>query len=255
MKTLAFIAATAVIAAATSSSAAQFVVNGNFTELTNGVGQLNNGTTTATGWTTTGYNYVLTSADVGANGQFGNFTLWDNTNYEEGPTGTCGATTCNPVGNSWNGLAPTAGNFAALDGDFTVGALSQTITGLTAGHTYTLSFNYAFGQQTGFDGDTVQYLTETLVGQSFTSSTFDVPSHGFTGWQSFSTTITATTTSEVLTFLATGNLPVPPFAMISNVSLTGDAAPEPASWAMMIVGMGGIGAMARRRRASGAASA
>jgi len=247
MKTLALIAATAVIVAATSSSAAQFVVNGNFTDLTNGLGQLNNGSTTAVGWSTVGYSYVMNQADVGSS-----FTLFDSANYTTGPTGVCGSTTCNPVGNSWNGLAATTGNFVAMDGDYITHPLTQTITGLTVGKSYALSFYYAFGQQTGFNGDTIQSITESLGGQTFTSADFNVASHGFTGWQLFTTTITASATSEVLSFLATGNLPVPPFAMISDVSLTSDV-PEPASWALMIVGMGGIGAMARRRRAGVAA--
>ena len=44
-----------------------------------------------------------------------------------------------------------------------------------------------------------------------------------------------------------------PFNM--TFSLTGLAVPEPATWAMMLVGLGGVGAMMRRRRASGAIAA
>jgi hypothetical protein len=44
----------------------------------------------------------------------------------------------------------------------------------------------------------------------------------------------------------------PPFALIDNVQLF--AVPEPASWALMILGVGAVGAIARRRRALVAAT-
>jgi PEP-CTERM motif len=249
MKSIGLVAAAAMLAAATAGHATQFVVNGDFTELSNGLGQVNFNTV-ATGWSTTGYNFVMTQADLGSSGTYGSLTLWDAANYSAGPS----SSTSHPVGNPWNGLAAGAGNFVALDGDYNTGPMIQTITGLTVGDTYHLSFNYAFGQQTGFDGDTVQYITEMLGGQQFVSSSFTVPSHGFTGWQTYSANIVATAASETLSFLATGNLPVPPFAMISNVSLTGGV-PEPATWAMMLVGIGLIGGTTRRRRAAVAVAA
>ena len=49
-------------------------------------------------------------------------------------------------------------------------------------------------------------------------------------------------------FPAYGNVQLPPFALLSNVSLTGPV-PEPATWAPMLLGFGGLGAKARRRRA------
>lgn len=59
--------------------------------------------------------------------------------------------------------------------------------------------------------------------------------------------MTADSTSDTLSFLAIGNLPVPPFALVSNVSLT-DAVPEPSTWAMMLLGLGAVGLAARQRR-------
>jgi PEP-CTERM motif len=259
MKSILLIAAaTATLAAATAGHAAQFVTNGEFTNLTNGLGELSFNTQ-AVGWSTTGYNFVMTQADLGSSGSYGGTTLWDSANYNPGPTGDIGSyysTTifANPVGNTWNGLAKGAGNFVALDGDFGTSPLTQTITGLTVGDTYHLSFSYAFAQQTGFDGDTVQSLTETLGGQTFVSDNVTLPSHGFSGWNTYGATITANATTETLSFLATGNLPVPPFALVSNVSLTGGV-PEPAAWALMIVGVGMVGSASRRRRAAVAITA
>ncbi|HEY2048828.1 MAG TPA: PEPxxWA-CTERM sorting domain-containing protein [Caulobacteraceae bacterium] len=233
MNRIALVAAvTATLAAATAANATtQLVTNGDFTNLTSGLGQLGFNTT-AVGWSTTGYNFVMTQADVGSVGSFGKVTLWD---------------AANGGSNSWNGLTLSGtGNFAALNGDFHTGPLTQTITGLTVGDKYHLSFNYAFSQQNGFTGDTSQSLTETLGGQTFNSGSVSLPSHGFSGWQTFSTTITASSSSETLSFLAAGTPQVPPFALVSNVSLT---VPEPAAWSLLILGVGLVGGSLRRRRA------
>jgi hypothetical protein len=239
---IAAIATVAAVAAGASAHATQFVTNGDFTELSNGVGQQNYNTV-ATGWNVPegGYTFIYDVADnTSVAGQYGSNTLWDATNG--------GA-------NTWNGLAANGGNFAAIDGDFQDEPLTQLITGLTPGNKYYLSFNYAFGQQYGFDGATVQSLSATFGDLNLGSSdNFNVASHGFTGWQQAGGYITADSTSELLSFVAHGNLPVPPFALVSNVSLTGGV-PEPATWTMMILGLGSLGAIARRRRAVAHAAA
>lgn len=238
-KTFSILATMTVLAVGASAHATQFVVNGDFTTLSNGVGQFDTNTT-AKGWSsTTGsndhhYNFVVNKADMGSEGIYGNLSLWD---------------AANGGNNTWDGKAAGAGNFAALDGAYQNGPLSQTISGLTVGKKYTFSFDYAFSQQYTYNQDTVQHLTETLGGQTFVTSNYALPEHGFSGWTKYTTTIKATGASEVLSFLAYGNKPVPPFALVSNVSLTGGV-PEPATWTMMILGIGGIGAMARRRRAA-----
>jgi PEP-CTERM motif len=233
MNRIALVAAvTATLAAATAANATtQLVTNGDFTNLTSGLGELGFNTN-AVGWSSTGYNFVMTVADQGSVGSYGKVTLWD---------------AANGGSSSWNGLANGPGNFVALNGDFHTGPLTQTITGLTAGDTYHLSFSYAFAQQNHYSGATMQSLTETLGSQAFTSPSVDVPSHGFSGWQTFNTTIVASASSETLSFLAAGTPQVPPFALVSNVSLTG--VPEPAAWTLLIVGVGLVGGASRRRRA------
>ncbi|THD65349.1 MAG: PEP-CTERM sorting domain-containing protein [Phenylobacterium sp.] len=192
--------------------------------------------TQATGWTSTNvaqnaYNFVMADGNVGSNGQYGNVALWTQAN----------------AGNGWNGLAALSGNFVALDDDFQIGALTQTITGLTVGQTYTFTYEYAFAQQLGFTGPTTQSL-EADVGPDFAQNSGNVTlgSQGFIGWQAGGGAFTATQTSETLSFLATGSPQVPPFALVSNVSITGGV-PEPAAWAMMLFGFGGLGALARLR--------
>lgn len=222
------IGAIAALGLGASAQATQFVVNGDFTAGPNPV-LVNNSNTP--GWTSSHYDFVF--ADAEQNATCCTVSFWDANNG--------GA-------NSWNGLAAHGGDFAAMDGDYDTGPLSQTITGLTIGHTYTLSFSYAFGQQTRFNGATIQSLTASLGNNySFNSGNVDVANHAFTGWTDVSTTITATSASETLSFLAHGNLPVPPFAFVSNVSLTGGV-PEPAAWALMLIGLGALGVAARRRR-------
>ncbi len=241
MKTLfSVVAALAALTLGASAHATQFVTNGDFTTLTNGVGQIDN-TTTATGWSSgASYNFVMADANVGSPGDYGSLKLW---------------TAGNGGASSWDGLAAHSGNFVAMDGAYRTGPVSQMITGLTIGKTYTLSYSYAFGQQNGFSGDTIQHLTTTLGGDySSTTPDYSLVTHSFSGWTDVTAKIKATATSENLSFLAYGNLPVPPFALVSNVSLTG-AVPEPATWGLMIVGLGGLGALARRRRATTAVAA
>lgn len=152
----------------------------------------------------------------------------------------------------WSSPAsPTGGKFVALDGDiYYNGALTQMISGLTVGKTYTLSFDWAAGQYADRSGDTTEKLVVDFGGEGFTTSTLNTPSHGFNGWHSVTHSFTASTTSQLLSFLSIGTPSgMPPVALLDSVSLQGSV-PEPASWAMFIGGFGLIGGAARRRRAS-----
>ncbi len=244
--TLGIVIAAGIAATPAAASTVEFVVNGDFTQLSNGVGKIDS-QTVATGWTSSNYNFVFTDGNVA--------TPTDNTLYF-----WTGTTTGSAASNTWNGLTESGvGNFVAMDGDYDSGAVKQTITNLTVGQSYTLSFDYAFGQQHGYSGATWQNLTASIGGFSVTlPSAFSctggngdgqtctggepLESHGFSGWSTFTATIVATATNETLSFLADGSKPVPPFAMISDVSLTGPAGvPEASTWAMMALGFAGLG--------------
>jgi hypothetical protein len=240
-------AACVLLGAATSAGAAtNLVQNGTFSATSNGLGELVNpasggGVTTLTDWSSAGYNMVMSVADQAVSTQFGanDFSLWDTNN---------GGTS------SWTGTAPGGLNFVALDGDFDTGALSQTVSGLTAGDVYHVTFSYAFAQQDGFTGDVSENLTMSIGSDSWTSTPdYALSSEGFSGWSTEQFTFTASSGSELLSFLAYGNTPVPPFALLSNVSI--EAVPEPGVWAMLLVGVAGLGATARRRRANQLAAA
>lgn len=259
--------AAALVAAVLSTSAkaaVQFVTNGDFTELSNGLGKLNVDTV-ATGWTNGyysdhhyAYNFVYTDGNISDDGVH----FWTASNIQNGDT------------NTWNGLtASGVGNFVALDGAYQTGPLAQTISNLTVGVTYTLSFNYAFAQQHGFNGETWQDLTASIGSLSVTlpspfsdctggdgdgqtcTGGYDLPSHGFSGWATYTTSIIATSTTETLSFLADGSKAVPPFALLSDVSVLGPSTPEASTWEMMLAGFAGLSFLGYRARRKAAVAA
>jgi hypothetical protein len=257
-KTLfACVAASAALAMAGAASAADLVTNGGF-ESNTGTGQLGFNVS-ATDWSvpapSTGsglpnsyfflYNALGgttsgTSADNGgATGNLGNVALWGPGNQAgTGPGG----------GNNGLTLSPNGGAFVASDPDFKNGAISQTINNLVVGQAYNLDFFFAAAQQKGFTGATSAGWQVTLGG--VTQNTGNIPnlSEGFNGWDKEDMVFTATNPTETLSFLATGTggAALPPFALLDGVSLT--PVPEPATWALMLVGVGALGAGLRMRR-------
>jgi hypothetical protein len=170
-----------------------------------------------TGWASSGYNFVFapnTADTIGAhNSEFGDsLTLW-------GP----GNGVNNGLSNS-----PTGGNFVAADGAYQVGAITQTVNGLTVGHTYQLAFDWAGAQQSGFDGATTEQWQVSFGGDTQSTLILNNASHGFTGWQHQTFDFTATNTSELLSFLAVGTPPSqPPFSLLDGVSMFDTTPPPP----------------------------
>jgi hypothetical protein len=120
------------------------------------------------------------------------------------------------------------GNIIGADGAYRQGPISQTISGLTVGDNYTVSFYYGGAQQESFNGKTTEAWQV-----SFGSSTQETPvlnnaNHSFTGWYEDTLTFTADSTSDALSFLALGTpTGEPPFSMLADVTLV--AAPEPSA--------------------------
>ncbi|MFZ1133690.1 MAG: PEP-CTERM sorting domain-containing protein [Candidatus Korobacteraceae bacterium] len=220
------------------AAASNLVVNGSFEVTTNGPNFQFDNNTVATGWTSSGYNFIFApgAADtVGATGQFGNLQLW-------GPN--------NGSNNGLPATSPDGGNFVAADGAFEVAPIQQTINGLTAGNSYTVNFWWAGAQQSGFTGATTEQWQVSLGSQTQSTVVLDNVSHGFTGWMSQSFTYTASSSSEVLSFLAVGTpTGVPPFVLLDGVTLNANSTvPEPGTLALLGSGLLGAAGFVRRYR-------
>jgi PEP-CTERM motif len=186
-------------------------------------------------------------------------------------------TYANPVGN-------IPGNYVEADGNpsFESG-FNYTVTGLTVGQTYTLSFYQGASQQTGFTGTTtnrwIVALTtvasgglqicndcgpvDPVYGQTSTyfstdpnasiapSQLMTIPTGTAVGWEFVSVNLKADASTELLSFLAWGDngstVNLPPMAFLSGVDSPNGLVPEPSTWAMMILGFLGMAYVGRRR--------
>jgi hypothetical protein len=219
------------------SAKANLITNGSFSS--NGGGGQIGFNTTAAGWTvpsgsTSSYFFLFPAGTVdgpGVTGQYGNVQMW-------GPG--------NGVPNGMPASSPDGGAFVGSDPAFQNGALSQTVGGLTAGAQYQLTFYWAGAQQKGFDGITTEGWQVTFGSQTQSTPTVTTPNHGFSPWQLQSFTFTANSSSQVLSFLATGgpSASIPPFSLLDGVSLNQvTTTPEPGSWTMLLGGLGLLGGM------------
>lgn len=222
-------ASAALVASAVPASAANLVTNGSFENVT--VGQKSNFQNNVVGWT------------GGANLTFIDYP------------GTADDGSYLSVYGPFQATSPDGGNFVEMDGDPNYsGAISQTISGLTIGKTYDLDFYQAAGQQVGFHGPTTERWSVTFGDETQLSTKYSLPEAGVGPWQAQHMSFTATATSQVLTFLAVGTPGgAPPISFLDGVNMQA-AVPEPASWALMIVGFGAVGGAMRRRRAVSAAA-
>lgn len=144
---------------------------------------------------------------------------------------------------------PDGGAFVILDGDPKAnGPLQQSVSGLTVGKTYTLSFDWAAVQYASRTGATTDKVQVSFGSDVFSTPIVADPSKGAQGWFTVSHAFTAKSTSELLSFLSIGTpVGLPPAVALDGVSLKANV-PEPATWAMMILGFFGLGGALRARR-------
>lgn len=162
----------------------------------------------------------------------------------------------NASGSAFNGniglyssaLSPDGGNYVAFDGDTNFNAsISQTITGLTAGNSYALTFYQAAAQQKGTTGPTTEQWQINFGSHQYNSTLMTNLSQGFVPWTKQTLTIVADATNVTLSFLSVGTPSgQPPVVMLDGISLI--ATPEPQTFLMVGVGMVAIPLIAQRRR-------
>lgn len=148
---------------------------------------------------------------------------------------------------------PVGNNTAYFSSDNAVGqTISQTIN-LVAGQTYFFGFDY-YAPLNGFNNPADATLSLLLNGVSVATTRAGSVSGTTPGkWNTFSSTYKATQNAAVdLKFsfagLGTGGQAAADFAIDRVFAV---AAPEPATWAMMIFGFGVAGGALRRRRSAG----
>jgi len=214
---------------------ADLVTNGDFTSFTTDPpNPPDRGYTTGavlTDWTSDGYNFVFVSAhDLGdgtITGSGGNFSLWGAANGADPGNGGVDKLLAPPNG----------GNIIASDGAYEVGPISQTISGLNANWTYVVSFEWAGAQQSGYTTATTEQWAVSLGSQTQSTAVVNNNAKSFTGWMSQTFDFTATSSSEVLSFLAVGTPNgEPPFSLVGDVTMT--IVPEPkitACWTILFV--------------------
>lgn len=148
--------------------------------------------------------------------------------------------------------SPAGGSFVAIDADkLYTSAIAQTITGLTAGTTYKLTFWYAGGQFTAQSGSTNSWWDVSFGGSTQRTDILQNASQGFTGWHAASMSFVADGPSAVLSFLAgSTSSGAPPVSLLDGVSLTA-AVPEPSSFAFALAGLVLLGGLRLRARRQG----
>ena len=145
-------------------------------------------------------------------------------------------------------------NFIEADGDPSYSfTFSQTISTLTVGQNYTVSFDQAAGQQSGnLVGPTTEQWKVSLGSSTQFSSLMSTPQGGIFPWEAQTLAFTASSTSEVLSFLAVGTPSgAPPMVFLDGVDME-PSVPEPSAL-LLLEGVGAviaIGRLGRRVRAN-----
>lgn len=148
--------------------------------------------------------------------------------------------------------SPDGGNFISGDGDPQFSApLFQTISGLTPGASYLVSFYQAATEQAPGPFTTTSQWQVSLGSEVKDSALMTKLPDTWVPWEFQTLSFTATAASEVLSFLAVGTpAGAPPVSLLDGVSLTASisSVPEPTSWALLATGLLAMIGVAQLRR-------
>lgn len=160
----------------------------------------------------------------------------------------------------WNAQQGTATLTSSPDGGNILGTwyvsqqsnvISQSISGLTAGKSYTLSFyEAADNRSTTTFAPGSMFWNVSLGNSSVNSTAITTPGASTaTGWTQVSLNFVATSATEALTFAAksTGAVAPEPLLLLDGVHMA-QAVPEPSTYAMMLAGLAVVGSLVRRRQ-------
>ncbi len=171
----------------------------------------------------------ITSANAANLVQNGGFETGDFTGF------TVSTAKANSVqASGFNGTQAASGSYFAALGDasntYPFGTISQIVS-TTVGQVYTFSYDLLS------DGKTPNYFDASFNDITFpTSIVTDVPDQRSNGYIHYSFKVTGTGSDKIL-FHEQNR---PNYLALDNVSLTA-ATPEPATWAILIFGLGAVG--------------
>jgi hypothetical protein len=158
--------------------------------------------------------------------------------------------------NAYSGLTSSPGNGSIYAIDLTgqannkpYGGLEQTIA-TTPGQKYVMTFDLGSSYEWNNATTGLAALTASAAGSS---KLFTLAPSSYDTWATETLDFTASGTSTTIEFLADSDY-TSKYTGLDNVSVT-SAVPEPATWAMMLVGFGGLGGMMRSRRKQALATA
>ena len=152
------------------------------------------------------------------------------------------------IGNYWQASDGNSSlDMSALD----AGSIRQTFDTIL-GQRYNVLFDLAGNFNPGYQD--IKNLRVDAGGATYSDYAFDITGTGPSnmGWRTESYGFTAAGSSTTLTFTSLTH--TAGGAALDNVRVSA-AVPEPASWALMVIGFGGLGAALRSRRRLSTATA